>query len=278
MEYHSGAGTKVKRQRVEQAIQLALQSKWPEAAAANRTIISMFPSDVDAFNRLGKALTEMGEYEDARHAYERALDLEPGNAIARKNIERIDALKSPEAPRAKASNLDPALFIAHTGKAGIASVNGVKGGLSALLTAGDILSIKAKRGKVIVGTAAGEVLGEVEPKIAVRLVRLMEGGNKYEAAVAGVPNGVLRIIIRETYQHPSQAGKVSFPASNGETVRPYVKERLVRYDLEEEPSADRDAGEDWDQDTVAGEGDMSLQDYQEAVEGEGSDDDEEPEE
>jgi tetratricopeptide (TPR) repeat protein len=185
------------------------------------------PSDVDAFNRLGKALTEMGEYEDALRAYERALDLEPGNAIARKNLERIDAL-GPEMPRTKASNLDPALFIAHTGKAGIASVNGVKVENSARLTAGDVLSIKAKGGKVVVSTVAGEVLGEVEPKIAVRLLRLMEGGNKYEAAVAGLPNGVLRIVIRETYQHPSQAGKVSFPAANGETVRAYVKERLVR--------------------------------------------------
>lgn len=277
MEHYSGEGIKVKRERVEQAIQLALQSKWSEAAAANRTIISMFPSDVDAFNRLGKALTEMGEYEDARRSYERALEIEPTNTIARKNLGRIDALKGPEAPRAKATNLDPALFIAQTGKAGIASVNGVKNELSARLTAGDVLSIKSKAGKVIVSTVAGEVLGEVEPKIAVRLVRLMEGGNKYEAAVAGLPNGVLRIVIRESYQHPSQAGKVSFPASNGETVRPYVKERLLRHDLEEEATEQLGEGEDWDRDVVAGEGDMSLQDYQEAVEGEGSDD-EEPEE
>src|SRR5450830_1474510 len=90
MNYQTGETTRLRRQRVEQAIHLALESRWKEAAALNRSLISMFPSDVDAYNRLGKALMEMGEYDDARMAYQTSLELEPLNSIARKNLERLE--------------------------------------------------------------------------------------------------------------------------------------------------------------------------------------------
>ena len=49
-----------RQQRTQHAIQLAMQGQWQEAAAVNRAIIAVFPNDVDAYNRLGKALTELG--------------------------------------------------------------------------------------------------------------------------------------------------------------------------------------------------------------------------
>ena len=122
MNYQAGESTRLRRQRVDQAIQLALESRWKEAAALNRSIISVFPSDVDAYNRLGKALMEMGEYEDARRAYEKTLEFEPRNSIARKNLERLEVRAKRQRGRAaKAPRRSiPALFIAETGKTGIA--------------------------------------------------------------------------------------------------------------------------------------------------------------
>jgi hypothetical protein len=59
----------------------------------------------------------------------------------------------------------------------------------------------------------------------------MEGGNQYVAAVAAITeSGDIKVFIRETFQHPSQAGKLSFPPTAGEVFRPYVKERLLRQD------------------------------------------------
>ena len=81
-------------------------------------------------------------------------------------------------------------------------------------------------------TPAGAYLGMVEPRTGLRLARLMAGGNRYAAAL--VSNGEPpRIIVRETFQHPSLAGKVSFPRSNISDVRAYTRRNFpLREDIE----------------------------------------------
>jgi hypothetical protein len=260
---------------MEQAIQLALQNRWDEAAAVNRSIISLFPSDIDAYNRLGKALMEMGEHEEARNAYMKTLALEPGNVIARKNLARLDAVKARRVRCDAARNLNPSLFIAESGKTGIVMLNDVSAEKRVGLTAGDSVNLKLQGSSILVETPDGEALGEIEPKLGLRLSRLIEGGNRYVAAVAGLSDGEVRVIIREIYQHPSQQGRPSFPALTGDTFRPYVKERLLRHDVEDEEVLEEpEEGEEWDRETVATEGDMTLQDYQEATEGERDDEEE----
>jgi len=269
MNYQTGETTRLRRQRVEQAIQLALESRWKEAAAVNRSLISMFPSDVDAYNRLGKALMEMGEYDDARMAYERALELEPLNSIARKNLERLEVrAKAAAAQGDGLRKIDPALFIAETGKTGIANLRTVAPEAMGRLTAGDTLELRPQDNTLAVVTPDGDYVGQLDPKLGLRLLRLMDGGNRYVVAVASLSEH--RVIIREIYQHPSQQGRPSFPATGGEPVRPYVKDRLVRRELEDEEVAaeEPEEGEEWESETVATEGDMTLQDYQEATEGE----------
>jgi hypothetical protein len=281
MNYQTGETTRLRRQRVEQAIHLALESRWKEAAALNRSLISMFPSDVDAYNRLGKALMELGEYDDARTAYQKALELEPLNTIARKNLERLEVRAKAAAAVAQnegdgTRKIDPSLFIADTGKTGMATLRTVSSEALGRLTAGETVELKPQDNTLAVVTPDGDYVGQLEPKLGLRLLRLMDGGNRYVAAVASLSEQ--RIIIREIYQHPSQQGRPSFPPVSGETVRPYVKERLVRRDLREEETALEEAeeGEEWEGETVATEGDISLQDYQDATEGE--DEAEEPEE
>jgi len=270
MNYQTGETTRLRRQRVEQAIQLALESRWKEAVALNRSLIAMFPADVDAYNRLGKALMEMGEYDDARVAYRRALELEPLNSIARKNLERLEVRAKAAAAAAQGDGtrkIDPSLFIADTGKTGVATLRAVAAEALGRLTAGDTVELRPQDNTLAIVTADGDYVGKLEPKLGLRLLRLMDGGNRYVAAVASLSEE--KVIIREIYQHPSQQGRPSFPPVGGETVRPYVKERLVRRDLDEEEAAPEEAeeAEEWEGETVATEGDMTLQDYQDATEG-----------
>ena len=86
---------RLRRQRSKQAIALAMEGRWQEAVAANRSIIESFPEDVDAYNRLGRAYLELGEYSQAREAYRQAVELDPYNAIAKKNLQRLSYLKEP---------------------------------------------------------------------------------------------------------------------------------------------------------------------------------------
>ena len=240
--------TRLRRQRAEQAIQLAMQGQWEEAANVNRFIIDVFPNDVDAYNRLGKALTELGRYGEAREAYGKALGLDPHNSIAQKNLARLSSLGEVAAPRAEArTKLSPQLFISETGKTGVTALTRPAVEVAARLTAGDEVFLRRQNSALMVENAQGEYLGEVEPKLSLRLIKLIEGGNRYAAAIATLARDNVRIIIKETYQHPSQAGKLSFPATTGEAFRPYIKEGLVRNDADEEEESfeEGEDTEDW---------------------------------
>jgi hypothetical protein len=240
--------TRIRRQRAEQAIQLAMQGQWEEAAKVNRVIIDVFPNDVDAYNRLGKACTELGRYADARDAYGKALGLDPHNSIAQKNLARLASLGEVAAPRPEAgTKLSPHLFISETGKTGVTPLVRPAAKVAARLTAGDEVFLRRENSALMVENAQGEYLGEVEPKLSMRLIKLIDGGNRYAAAIATLARDNVRIIIKETYQDPSQAGKLSFPATTGEAFRPYIKEGLVRNDAddEEESFEEGDDTEDW---------------------------------
>ena len=78
--------TRTRVQRSKQAIAMAMEGRWQEAVAANRAIIADFPQDVEAYNRLGRACLQVGEYAQAKEAYRQAMEIDPYNAIARKNF------------------------------------------------------------------------------------------------------------------------------------------------------------------------------------------------
>lgn len=234
-----------RQQQTKQAIDFAMQSRWDDAIAANRALIASFPDEHDAYNRLGKALTETGKIKEAREAYQRALELDPSNSIAKKNLERLSQMKAKAEPD-KAQQVDTSLFIEEMGKTGVTLLKPQNMKLLATLSAGDEVALKAIGNRLTIETMAGDYVSDVEPKLALRLTKLMDGGNKYAAAVAGVTPDSVRVIIKETFQHPTQVGKLSFPAGRaGDVIRPYIRESMVRSDGDDDEDSG-DESEDWD--------------------------------
>ena len=125
MIQHTDTNTKMKRERSKQAVVLAMESRWEEAVSVNREVLDIFPDDVESLNRLGKALSELGHYSDARQAFQKAVDISPSNTIAKKNLERIASLgdDSPQRPP-RHGGVPPHFFIEETGKTGIAVLVG----------------------------------------------------------------------------------------------------------------------------------------------------------
>ena len=249
----------MKRLRTEQAVQFAAQSRWEDAIAANRAILAAFPEDAEAYNRLGKSLGETGKIKEAREAYQKALEIEPTNSIARKNLERLATAKGKAEPD-QAHQVDASLFIEEMGKTGVTTLQRVNTRTLSTLSAGDYIS-------------------DIEPKLAMRLSRLIDGGNKYAAAVAGIGDQTVRVIIKETFQHPTQVGRLSFPAGKaGDAIRPYTKESMVRSDMDDDEDV-VDETEDWDEteadvDTEAEPREMGLFDAARAEEHDDNDFDE----
>lgn len=250
MVFQTEDRARAKKQHADLAIQMALQGRWNEAVELNRSIIESFPTDVDSFNRLGKAMTELGRYADARDAYNRGLEIDPLNSIAQKNLTRLQTLgadKKKVAPKTANQKISPQMFIEEMGKTGVTILARPDMDVAARLTAGDLVSLGRRNGTIIVKSLGEELIGEIEPKLGGRLIKLMDGGNEYVAAIFGLSPTEVRVFIRETFQDASQTGKLSFPPTITETVRPYTKARLVRRDAGDDTySDDADESEDWD--------------------------------
>lgn len=261
MVFQAEDRARAKRQQANLAIQLALQGRWPEALQLNRAIIDSFPTDVDAFNRLGKAFTELGRYADAREAYMKALEIDSLNSIARKNLSRLATLGEEAPPKAASQKLSPQMFIEETGKTGITTLMRPNMGVAARMTAGDQVVLQRNNGSLAIQTTGGEHVGEVEPKLGHRLMKLMDGGNEYVAAISALDQAQVRVFIREKFQHASQTGKLSFPPTVTESFRPYIKERLVRQDADDEPYGEEgEEGEDWEPAAESEESDVTIYD------------------
>jgi tetratricopeptide (TPR) repeat protein len=178
---------RLRRVLPERAIALAMQNRWREAADVNRTILKIDPNDADAYNRLGKALLELGQIREAYDAYARAVELSPTNMIAQKNMQRLAPLVQQGATiaapaRASAGEpLRPQTFIEETGKTGLTTLINLASGPTLLtLTAGDRVALRVEAGNLLVYTSTDSdaYLGQVEPKLAHRLLRFIEAGNR----------------------------------------------------------------------------------------------------
>lgn len=264
MPYQAEEKARLKRRYTERAIALAMQSRWEEALTANRAIIELFPAEVDAFNRLGKALTELGRYAEAREAYNSALELDPNNSIAKKNLARLAFLRGTR-PTTGRHRVAPKLFVEETGKTAVTALHKLAPKeVQARITAGDEVYLRIEGKNLIVETTDGEYLGQIEPKLGLRLIRLMEGGNQYAAAIASLGDNVGRIIIREVFQHPAMAGRLSFPSRGTEGFRPYIKESLIKYELDDEDEEGwSDEGEyasDWEEETLPNDMHITYED------------------
>lgn len=226
---------RLRRQLSEQAIKLAVSNRWDEAAAANREFLRMFGEDADALNRLGKALSEIGQISEARAAYARAYELDPTNTIAKRNLDRLASLEA--AGGSARSQLDTRFFLQESGKAAVATLQAVDPVQVARLDPGDVVALDVQGNTVNVVTPDGQYIGMVEPRIGLRLAKLTAGGNRYSAAM--VTNfGEVKVMLRETYQHPSLADTVSFPQGRASDFRAYTRRGLLRGDDMEFPEDD----------------------------------------
>ncbi len=248
---------KIKKDQVKQAVALAKQSRWEEAAALNQAILEDFPQDLEAYNRLGKSLSEMGRNREARQAFEKALEISPRNSIAQKNLDRLSRIGDDAPFGASPTAVVPKVFIEESGTAAVTSlVNLGPPERLAKLAPGHQVLLDIGGSVIKVTEASGDYVGQVEPRLASRLARLVQGGNKYEATVTSAGSHALTIIVREVFKHPSLAGTVSFPSRSGADYRVYMPSALLGAELDEgdAQSGLPEAVKDWsDDDTEPGD-------------------------
>lgn len=75
------------RKQVEFGIAVAQKGLWREAIYRWRRATEIDPTYAQAFNNLAIAHEHEGEFEQARAAYEKALQIEPTNALIKQNFD-----------------------------------------------------------------------------------------------------------------------------------------------------------------------------------------------
>ena len=214
---------KIKKDRAKKAVALAMRGEWEEAARVNQFILDEFPKDLEAYNRLGKALSELGRNREAREAFQNALEISPYNGIARKNLERLAQIGDEAPVVTMPAAASPHLFIEESGASTVTSLLDLAPPSVLLKMApGHPVKLEPNGRSLNVTKSNGEYVGRVEPRLATRLAKLTKGGNRYEANVTSAAETELTIIIRESYKHPSQAGVVSFPSRPGSVHKAYM--------------------------------------------------------
>jgi hypothetical protein len=224
-----------KQQRSREAIDLAMQAKWQEALEVNKEIIAAFPEDVETCNRLGRAYMELGQYSLARESYSRSATLDPYNAIAARNLRRLSDLGDSDGAEVETDRVEPQQFIEEIGKAGVVTLFELAPKENrARMVAGDKVYLKVNGSVLAVENSRGEYMGQIDSKYAPRLIRLMLGGNEYTASVVKSTMDTMTVIVRETFQHPNNAGKMSFPPKGLAEFRPYGSDKLLKLDTDDE--------------------------------------------
>lgn len=264
------------------ARELAGAGRWAEAIEVNQQLIERSPKDVNAFNRLGKAYFELHRYRSAYEAYATAAAIDPANVIAQRNLSRIEPLKAIDEDgevQAMQQVIRPGIFIEEVGKTYVDDLVNVAGQeVLTELSSGNQLTIQVDGDNVSVIDQTGRYIGQVEPRLAKRLIELLEIGNRYEVYVTSSSGQSARIIIRESYKHPEMGNRLSFPRQGKVAIpRAYLRDtRLFR----DEPDMllgddeDDDLGDEETEDYEASDGDEEDSDYVEETGGPAEEDEE----
>lgn len=194
----------------------ALSSRWDEALTLNQQIIATEPENVDALNRMARAYFELGDINLSKKFYQKSLKVDPYNQIAYKFLKRIETCtKKGAKPENHAMQSNPQLisdlFIEEPGRTKLVNLLKVAEPQKlSMLSAGCLVKLATKNRGISVTDLQGEYLGVIPDDLSHTLLRLIKGGNKYQALIKTIkPNG-LTILIREIHRSSRFHNQPSF--------------------------------------------------------------------
>lgn len=192
----------------DQAIQTALAGNWNQAVTLNQKLLQEDPKNIEALNRLAFALFILGKPKRAKNAYEKVLGIDRLNSIAIRGLKRLNQARILQPlPSIQVNNA----FLEETGKTKVVElINVASPKTVATIRIGQQLSLAIKRLKVFALNGQNQYVGMLPDNLAKRLIKLLRGGNCYEAYAKSVDQNRLTIFIRETKRSPKFKNQPSF--------------------------------------------------------------------
>jgi len=183
----------------KQAIKAALVQNWEKAIDINKKIIKEDSQNISALNRLARGYWELGDTQKALKTYQKVLKIDNSNLIANKNLTRLSkGGKIKKSLPKKRSPFPPKIFLEEPGKTKIVSlVRLAQPNILGELNNGDNVSMVAKKRLVSIESEDENYLGTIPEDLSLKLIKFINGGNKYEAFVKNIDHQQLQIFIRE---------------------------------------------------------------------------------
>lgn len=200
----------------DKAIRSALRGDWETAVELNLEILSSYPQNIAALNRLGRAYSELGQKEAAGDAYTQVLKIDKYDTIATKNLRLLPHQKN-NFPKV---NLVEENFIESPGL--------TKSTLLIKVASRDILlSLVCKQHLeliprtrlVAVFTQDKTYIGCLPDDLSLKLKSLMKSGYLYSACLKGASDNTATIFIREERRPKRVTASPTFSRSNGLTKK-----------------------------------------------------------
>lgn len=219
-----------------QAIQTALTGDWAQAILINLELLKENPNDIETLNRLALAFTVIGKIKDAKSTYQKVLLLDNQNPIALKNVKRLSGLKMKDSttPPPLLSQNIASMFLEENGKTKIVElVNIAEPKIICHLMTGEALDLHVKRLKIFVLDGKTHYIGMLPDDIGKRLIKFINGGNTYEAAVKAVVNHRVIVFVREMKRVAKFKNQPSFLSIDKTKIVINAKHHLDKDDIDE---------------------------------------------
>lgn len=196
------------------AIKMALNGNWVEASKLNLKILKKDPCNLEALLRVAKAYTNLNKISKAKKNYRQVLSLDKYNPIAKRNLTRLNKIKD-IGFYDKKSATPTSVFLEEPGKTKtVFLVRLTDEKTLASLEIGEVLSLTANPKSISVIRKNCQYLGRLPDDLAFRLIRLIRGGNQYEAYIRSVEKDKLQIFIKEVRRGKRYQQIQSFPPKN----------------------------------------------------------------
>ncbi len=194
------------------AIDAALNCQWEQALELNMQICQAEPQNTECLNRIAKAYFEMGDFDKAKKYYTEVIELDPYNTIAQKNLKRVTTIKkSGDGMLNTGTMIHPSLFIEEPGTTkSITLVKVAEPQKLLTLSSGQMINLMPKKNGIVAADQRNQYLGALPDDIAHHLLKLMEGGNNYQALIKNVKSNSITILVRETFRSKKFRNQASF--------------------------------------------------------------------
>ena len=269
------------------ATQFALKGDWKKAISTNKEILSLNKLDVQALNRIGKAQLELGKLKDSKKSYTKALQIDPLNTIARRNLKELEQMKDAKTLQGKSqnkSNLEKLvrndILIQTAARSAEFIIDKPNSRAIQNLVPGVELLIQASDSGVEITNSRKVALGTIEPRSALRLKTCIEGGSQFEVIFKDFfgHSGVIQIL--EIYREPSITLKTPFINSIIDAERSRILADVMLYS--EDENSELGLEDNWESIDMSDDDEKveeeNLQDGFQTIDTSNDDDDEDEEE